>query len=153
MINPWCPDVGTLTVSSSTSPRMLCWAVGKQKGLCSKPYLQDKESNYAGVFRLISFALVTFWQADPPCRWIQSVTVIYITNICRICKGPDWRPGIFIQYTKPNSLARRCGLQPGDQILQCNRISFLQIDFTYVSTKRGDNISFVIFFKLKFCSG
>ncbi|KAK6630348.1 hypothetical protein RUM44_005015 [Polyplax serrata] len=50
---------------------------------------------------------------------------------CGICKGPDWRPGIFIQYTKPNSLARRCGLQPGDQILQCNRISFLQIDFSY----------------------
>ncbi|KAL0268842.1 UNVERIFIED_CONTAM: hypothetical protein PYX00_010651 [Menopon gallinae] len=50
---------------------------------------------------------------------------------CGICKGPDWRPGIFIQYTKPNSLARKCGLQPGDQILQCNRISFLQIDFSY----------------------
>ncbi|EEB18151.1 Harmonin, putative [Pediculus humanus corporis] len=53
---------------------------------------------------------------------------------CGICKGPDWRPGIFVQYTKPNSLARRCGLQPGDQILQCNRISFLQIDFNYAVT-------------------
>lgn len=65
--------------------------------------------------------------------WLFRNSLIDSVERFRICKGPDWRPGIFIQYTKPNSLARRCGLQPGDQILQCNRISFLQIDFSYVS--------------------
>ncbi|XP_075211659.1 uncharacterized protein LOC142318898 isoform X2 [Lycorma delicatula] len=43
---------------------------------------------------------------------------------CGICKGPEWRPGIFVQFTKENGLARGAGLRPGDQILQCNNIAF-----------------------------
>ncbi|XP_039279098.1 PDZ domain-containing protein 7 [Nilaparvata lugens] len=43
---------------------------------------------------------------------------------CGICKGPEWRPGIFIQFTKENGLARGAGLRPGDQILKCNNITF-----------------------------
>ncbi|RZF32190.1 hypothetical protein LSTR_LSTR004053 [Laodelphax striatellus] len=43
---------------------------------------------------------------------------------CGICKGPEWRPGIFVQFTKENGLARGAGLRPGDQILKCNNITF-----------------------------
>ncbi|XP_072159723.1 uncharacterized protein [Bemisia tabaci] len=43
---------------------------------------------------------------------------------CGICKGPDWKPGIFVQFTKENGLARDAGLRPGDQILQCNNVDF-----------------------------
>jgi len=50
-----------------------------------------------------------------------------------ICKGPEWKPGIFVQFTKENGLAREAGLQPGDQILQCNGIPFLNIPFSDVS--------------------
>lgn len=39
-----------------------------------------------------------------------------------ICKGPDWRPGIFVQFTKENSIARESGLRVGDQILKINGI-------------------------------
>jgi len=51
----------------------------------------------------------------------------------RICKGPEWKPGIFVQFTKENGLAREAGLQPGDQILQCNGVPFLNIPFSDVS--------------------
>ena len=53
--------------------------------------------------------------------------------VFRICKGPEWKPGIFVQFTKENGLAREAGLQPGDQILQCNGVSFLNIPFSDVS--------------------
>ncbi|KAK9509115.1 hypothetical protein O3M35_006502 [Rhynocoris fuscipes] len=43
---------------------------------------------------------------------------------CGICKGPEWRPGVFVQFTKENSIARIAGLRPGDQILQCNNFPF-----------------------------
>ncbi|XP_014280394.1 whirlin isoform X2 [Halyomorpha halys] len=43
---------------------------------------------------------------------------------CGICKGPEWKPGVFIQFTKENSIARQAGLRPGDQILQCNNFVF-----------------------------
>ncbi|XP_054265919.1 uncharacterized protein LOC128988555 isoform X1 [Macrosteles quadrilineatus] len=43
---------------------------------------------------------------------------------CGICKGPEWKPGIFVQFTKENSLARGAGLRPGDQIVQCNNVVF-----------------------------
>ncbi len=39
-----------------------------------------------------------------------------------ICKGPDWRPGIFVQFTKENSIARESGLRVGDQLLKINGI-------------------------------
>ncbi|PNF22296.1 hypothetical protein B7P43_G02935, partial [Cryptotermes secundus] len=48
---------------------------------------------------------------------------------CGICKGPEWKPGIFVQFTKENGLAREAGLQPGDQILQCNGVPFIDIPF------------------------
>lgn len=49
-------------------------------------------------------------------------------------KGPEWKPGIFVQYTKENSLARGGGLKPGDQIIQCNNIVFTpDIPFTEVT--------------------
>lgn len=51
----------------------------------------------------------------------------------RICKGPEWKPGIFVQFTKENGLAREAGLQPGDQILQCNGVPFIDIPFSEVS--------------------
>lgn len=47
-----------------------------------------------------------------------------------ICKGPDWKPGIFIQFTKENGIARESGLRPGDQILSCNGIDFSDIPFS-----------------------
>lgn len=48
----------------------------------------------------------------------------------RICKGPDWKPGIFIQFTKENGIARESGLRPGDQILSCNGVDFFDIPFS-----------------------
>lgn len=48
----------------------------------------------------------------------------------RICKGPEWKPGIFVQFTKENGVARNAGLRPGDQILSCNGQDFTNIAFT-----------------------
>lgn len=48
----------------------------------------------------------------------------------RICKGPDWKPGIFVQFTKEHGIARESGLRPGDQILSCNGIDFSDIPFS-----------------------
>lgn len=49
---------------------------------------------------------------------------------CGICKGPDWKPGIFVQFTKENGIAKESGLQPGDQIVSCNGIDFTDILFS-----------------------
>ncbi|XP_022912475.2 harmonin isoform X1 [Onthophagus taurus] len=48
---------------------------------------------------------------------------------CGICKGPEWKPGIFIQFTKEAGIAREAGLRPGDQILYCNNVDFTDISF------------------------
>ncbi|XP_018570293.1 harmonin isoform X3 [Anoplophora glabripennis] len=48
---------------------------------------------------------------------------------CGICKGPDWKPGIFVQFTKEGGIAREAGLRPGDQILYCNNVDFSDIPF------------------------
>uniref|UniRef100_A0A182P8Y9 PDZ domain-containing protein n=1 Tax=Anopheles epiroticus TaxID=199890 RepID=A0A182P8Y9_9DIPT len=48
---------------------------------------------------------------------------------CGICKGPDWKPGIFVQFTKEGGVAREAGLRPGDQILSCNGYSFAEATF------------------------
>uniref|UniRef100_A0AAG5CU65 PDZ domain-containing protein n=1 Tax=Anopheles atroparvus TaxID=41427 RepID=A0AAG5CU65_ANOAO len=48
---------------------------------------------------------------------------------CGICKGPDWKPGIFVQFTKEGGVAREAGLRPGDQILSCNGHSFAEVSF------------------------
>lgn len=48
---------------------------------------------------------------------------------CGICKGPDWKPGIFVQFTKEGGVARESGLRPGDQIMSCNGREFADITF------------------------
>lgn len=47
-----------------------------------------------------------------------------------ICKGPEWKPGIYVQFTKDFSVARDSGLRPGDQILSCNSIDFSDVLFS-----------------------
>ncbi|XP_055840995.1 putative uncharacterized protein DDB_G0277255 [Episyrphus balteatus] len=47
-----------------------------------------------------------------------------------ICKGPEWKPGIFVQFTKDYSVARDAGLRPGDQILSVNSIDFSDVLFS-----------------------
>ena len=39
---------------------------------------------------------------------------------CIICKGPADFPGIFVQKVKSQGLALEAGLEPGDQIVECN---------------------------------
>ncbi|XP_014355937.2 uncharacterized protein LOC106708867 [Papilio machaon] len=48
---------------------------------------------------------------------------------CGICKGPDWKPGIFVQFVREAGIAREAGLRPGDQILSCNGQDFANISF------------------------
>lgn len=52
------------------------------------------------------------------------------SNLYSICKGPEWKPGIFVQFTKEMGIARESGLRPGDQILSCNGIDFSDIPFS-----------------------
>ncbi|XP_059619167.1 uncharacterized protein LOC132263422 [Phlebotomus argentipes] len=47
-----------------------------------------------------------------------------------ICKGPEWKPGIFVQFTKEIGVARDAGLRPGDQLLSCNGMDFADILFS-----------------------
>ena len=65
---------------------------------------------------------------------VETRIVINITGQqglgCSICKGPANKPGIFVQSTKPGGLAREAGMRPGDQILDCNGISFQRLEFT-----------------------
>jgi harmonin len=49
---------------------------------------------------------------------------------CGICKGPECKPGIFVQFTKDGGIARESGLRPGDQLLCCNGIDFTDILFS-----------------------
>ncbi|GBP59494.1 hypothetical protein EVAR_42399_1 [Eumeta japonica] len=48
---------------------------------------------------------------------------------CGICKGPEWKPGIFVQFVREGGIAREAGLRPGDQILACNGKDFTNIAF------------------------
>ncbi|XP_053600107.1 uncharacterized protein LOC128669362 isoform X2 [Plodia interpunctella] len=48
---------------------------------------------------------------------------------CGICKGPEWKPGIFVQFVREGGIAREAGLRPGDQILSCNGQDFANISF------------------------
>ena len=43
---------------------------------------------------------------------------------CIICKGPPDFPGIFVQKVKAQGLALEAGLEPGDQIVECNGLQF-----------------------------
>ncbi|CAH2063331.1 unnamed protein product, partial [Iphiclides podalirius] len=53
---------------------------------------------------------------------------------CGICKGPDWKPGIFVQFVREGGIAREAGLRPGDQILSCNGQDFANISFNEAIT-------------------
>ncbi|XP_031763240.2 uncharacterized protein LOC113523624 isoform X2 [Galleria mellonella] len=48
---------------------------------------------------------------------------------CGICKGPEWKPGIFVQFVREGGIAREAGLRPGDQIISCNGQDFANISF------------------------
>ncbi|XP_072942207.1 uncharacterized protein [Epargyreus clarus] len=48
---------------------------------------------------------------------------------CGICKGPDWKPGIFVQFVRDGGIAQDAGLRPGDQILSCNGQDFANVSF------------------------
>ncbi|CAK1578314.1 unnamed protein product [Parnassius mnemosyne] len=48
---------------------------------------------------------------------------------CGICKGPDWKPGIFVQFVRDGGIAKEAGLRPGDQILSCNGQDFTNVSF------------------------
>ena len=48
---------------------------------------------------------------------------------CSICRGPDARPGIFVQSTRPGGLAAESGIEPGDQVLDCNGVCLQRADF------------------------
>ena len=48
---------------------------------------------------------------------------------CSICRGPDTRPGIFVQSTRPGGLAAESGIEPGDQVLDCNGVCLQRADF------------------------
>lgn len=67
----------------------------------------------------------------PPGRDIKVIlSVAPRTKLgCGICKGPEWKPGIFVQFTKEGGVARESGLRPGDQILSCNGREFADITF------------------------
>lgn len=58
---------------------------------------------------------------------VKSYNQLYIF---RICKGPEWKPGIFVQFTKESGVAQDSGLRPGDQILSCNGIDFSDVLFS-----------------------
>ncbi|CAK1551755.1 unnamed protein product [Leptosia nina] len=48
---------------------------------------------------------------------------------CGICKGPEWKPGIYVQFVREGGIAKEAGLRPGDQILSCNGLDFSNISF------------------------
>ena len=49
---------------------------------------------------------------------------------CSICRGPDTRPGIFVQSTRRGGLAAEAGIEPGDQVLDCNGVCLQRADFS-----------------------
>ncbi|VVC98653.1 unnamed protein product [Leptidea sinapis] len=49
---------------------------------------------------------------------------------CGILKGPDWKPGIYVQFVREGGIAKEAGLRPGDQILSCNGSDFSKISFS-----------------------
>ncbi|XP_045526070.1 uncharacterized protein LOC123715200 isoform X2 [Pieris brassicae] len=48
---------------------------------------------------------------------------------CGICKGPEWKPGIYVQFVRDGGIAKEAGLRPGDQVLSCNGLDFSNISF------------------------
>ncbi|KAF0291511.1 Harmonin [Amphibalanus amphitrite] len=121
---------GALFVDSPRRRR--CWTLPRR--LCRR----GKRPEHA-------IDMLRTWYPGASVAWRTVETIetrIYIgltgqtTLGCSICKGPPGWPGVFVQSTKEVGLAREVGLRPGDQILQCNGVSFVDIDFAKVSTSK-----------------
>ena len=68
----------------------------------------------------------------PRTRKIVSVTLKINENQglgCIICRGPQENPGIIVQKLKPEGVAIESGLNPGDQLLECNGVSLEAMSF------------------------
>ncbi|KAI5630987.1 PDZ domain (Also known as DHR or GLGF) domain-containing protein [Phthorimaea operculella] len=72
--------------------------------------------------------------ANTGCR--REPSIILVVNapakqriVLSICKGPEWKPGIFVQFVREGGIAREAGLRPGDQILSCNGQDFANVSF------------------------
>lgn len=65
-------------------------------------------------------------------NYYKDILIKKIALFFSICKGPEWKPGIFVQFTKDGGIAREAGLRPGDQILFCNNVDFSDIAFNEV---------------------
>ncbi|KAG4072945.1 hypothetical protein HA402_006625 [Bradysia odoriphaga] len=63
-----------------------------------------------------------------------------------ICKGPEWKPGVFVQFTKDVGIARETGLRPGDQILSCNGVDFTDIAFSdaVAAMKQSQDLELIV---------
>ena len=48
---------------------------------------------------------------------------------CIICRGPLENPGVFVQTVKPGGVALEAGLEPGDEIVECNGIGMSGLSF------------------------
>lgn len=65
---------------------------------------------------------------------------------CRIASGPPTHPGIFIQFVKNGGLAEEAGLEVGDQIIQVNDTSFLNVSHSQavVALKGSRHLEIII---------
>ena len=65
-----------------------------------------------------------------PSLYVEIFTIFRQQGLgCSICRGPDTRPGIFVQSTRPGGLAAESGIEPGDQVLDCNGVCLQRADF------------------------
>lgn len=87
-------------------------------------------------------------EPDTPCQDVRiTLDVEPRTKLgLGICKGPEWKPGIFVQFTKDMSVARDAGLRPGDQLLSCNGVDFADVLFSEAVTvmKASQHLEMVV---------
>ncbi|XP_017064094.1 cell wall protein AWA1 isoform X1 [Drosophila eugracilis] len=106
--------VGMLPVRDQAEER-LSWSVVKLPSVSGTP----SESSFKGERRSASRDISVVLHVAPRTKLGLG-----------ICKGPEWKPGIFVQFTKERSVAREAGLRPGDQILSVNSIDFSDVLFS-----------------------
>ncbi|XP_016962946.1 uncharacterized transmembrane protein DDB_G0289901 isoform X3 [Drosophila biarmipes] len=106
--------VGMLPVRDQPEER-LSWSVVKLPSVSGTP----SESSFKGERRGTSRDISVVLHVAPRTKLGLG-----------ICKGPEWKPGIFVQFTKERSVAREAGLRPGDQILSVNSIDFSDVLFS-----------------------
>ncbi|EDX02452.2 LOW QUALITY PROTEIN: uncharacterized protein Dyak_GE17575 [Drosophila yakuba] len=106
--------VGMLPVRDQPEER-LSWSVVKLPSVSGTP----SESSFKGERRGASRDISVVLHVAPRTKLGLG-----------ICKGPEWKPGIFVQFTKERSVAREAGLRPGDQILSVNSIDFSDVLFS-----------------------